>query len=99
MINATRPTDVISLIRKKVSETLLSHKMSLRMGDVDGKLLSLYNIITDKIQFEHQKKQYLKILNHTIFPYIRDFLDILSSSTNLLAPITGTNYVNTINER
>ena len=96
MNNTTSPNDGKSLISKKVSATLKLREMSLRMHDVATELMTLHNVIKDKNQFERQKKQSLAVLKHTIVPYIKASCDVLSSSADLLAPIAGTNYVNSV---
>ena len=84
---------------KKVTATLSLREMSLRMVDTTTELLAIHRVMKDMDYFERDKKQTLRTIKSRIIPYLNACLKTLIKSTNLLAPIAGTNYINNVNKR
>ena len=87
-----------SIKDKQLQATLYLEEVSSRMQDIITELNTLHKTFSDKYPSIRQKTNILASLKNTIIPLLTDATEKKLSSSNVVAPISGTSFVHNMNE-
>ena len=83
---------------KQLQATLYLKEVSSRMKDIIFELNTLHKTFSDKDSSIRQKTNVLASLKNVIIPFLTDASEKMISSSNVVAPISGTSFVHNMNE-
>ena len=87
-----------SIKDKQLQATLYLKEVSSRMKDIIFELNTLHKTFSDKDSSIRQKTNVLASLKNVIIPFLTDASEKIISSSNVVAPISGTSFVHNMNE-